>query len=284
MAKKQPIFPGYSQQDIAVLNKVIPGGTGYVPKNGFTPYQPPPIPSGYYDPSLDAQRQAASRGLLNTQQDVGLAGRRAGEDYGLDSSDPTYGFSQVGGIERQFGRDTADLGTARASEGVDYGRNVDMLTRQYGQLGRQQGEQGRRYGVTAGGVALLSAAKRSENQAIDRSGLDLTHQRAVAGFDTAGSRLGEDRTNALGQARAGYDRGVADRGTLLGRAQGEDAFYGLDVGAQKLYQAQQAQYDAPTGPSNEHVLPDGRSVHVVKRGGYVIQYDQSGREVHRRRA
>jgi hypothetical protein len=50
--------------------------------HAFTPYKPPPIPAGYYDPALDAQRDAASRGLVNLEQDIGLQGRWAQEDLG----------------------------------------------------------------------------------------------------------------------------------------------------------------------------------------------------------
>jgi hypothetical protein len=72
--------------------------------HAFTPYRPPPIPTGYYDPSLDAQRDAASRGLTQTEQDIGLAGRRGAEDYGLDPNDPTYGYSTVNQINTNYGR------------------------------------------------------------------------------------------------------------------------------------------------------------------------------------
>jgi hypothetical protein len=290
----KPIFPGYSPEQIAVINKVYAGqgGSGYAPAKGvdrigansFTPYQPPPIPSGYYDPALDAQRDAASRGLLNTEQDIGLAGRRAGEDYGLNPNDPTYGYSAVGTIERNYGRDTADLATARTNEGVDYGRNVEALTRNYQQLGRRQGEQARKYGVTSGGIALLSAAKRAENQGLEQRDLDTTHQRAVTQFDTTGTRLGEDRGFALGQARTTYDRGVGDRGNALSRARTEDTFYGLDVGQQKQFQAQQAGYAAPSGPANQFTRPDGTVVQTVRRGGYTYVYDQNGKQIEKRKA
>jgi hypothetical protein len=262
---------------------VLSGHPTIVNSHAFTPFQPPPIPAGYYDPALDAQRGAASRGLTNTEQDIGLAGRRAGEDYGLDPNDPTYGYSTVGQINLGYGRDTADLSTQRTYEGQDYDRNVQLLTRQYAQQGRQQAEQARKYGVTSGGIALLSAAKRNENQAIDRQGIDTAHTRAVAGFDTTGQRLTEDHTNALGKAGSDYNRGVADRGTALGRAQSEDTFYGVDVGNEKNYQATQAGYQAPTGPANERVLPDGRHVQDVRQNGYLITYDQHGNVVSRKK-
>lgn len=252
------------------LLRALTGGS----RNAFTPFSPPPIPAGYYDPNLDASRQAASRGLLNTQQDIGLAGRRATEDYGFQQAD----------IGRTFDRGSQDIGTARTYSNEDYARNVQMLTRQYGQQARQQAEGARKYGVTSGGIALLSAAKRQENQALDQQTLDTGHNRDLAGFATAETRLGEDKTTGLDRAQVGYDRGVADRGTALGRAQGEDTFFGLDTDAQKQFQAQQAGYQAPTGPSNEFTKPDGTRYRVVLKDGYRYEYDQNGRVLNKRRA
>lgn len=178
------------------------------------PFKPPPIPAGYYDPALDAQRQAATRGLDYGEQDIGLAGRRAQEDYGTQNTQLLH--------QKQY----ADQ---------DYTHNVQMLTRQFAQLGRQQGEQARQYGVTSPGLALLSAAKRQENQGIAQGELDTTYLRRGRELADAQTALDTD-----------YNRGVADRGTGLSRARSEDLFYGLDIGAQKNYQAQQAGYVAPT--------------------------------------
>lgn len=264
----------------------LPGlGAAATPtSHAFTPYQPPPIPSGYYDPSLDAQQNAASRGLLQTQQDIGLAGRRGAEDYGLDPNDPTYGYSTVGQINQDWTRGNQDLMTQRAQGNEDYDRNVQMLTRNYQQLGRQQGETARKYGVTSGGIALLSAAKRSENQGLEQQDLDTAHDRGNQAITTASQRLDQDKTNNLGKAQTVYNRGVADEGTALSRAQSENTFYGLDIGNQKQYQATQAGYKAPTGPSNEFTAPNGAHYQVVKSGGYVSRYDASGKLIDRRKA
>lgn len=178
--------------------------------NAFTPFTPPPIPSGYYDPSLDAQRDAASRGLLDTQQDVGTQERRLGEDYNT---------------------------------------NVAALTKHYNDLGTAQGEQANAYGVVAGGGALLQAAKkRQANQQLDQTNLDAT-----------------------------LNRNVADLGNQLTRAQREDVFYGQDVGQQKLYQAQQAGYVAPTAPANEFTDAAGNPYRVVRQNGLDYRYDQFGK-------
>src|SRR4051794_21920014 len=49
--------------------------------------KPPPIPSGYYDPALDAQLRAAQRGYGDFQQDTALAGTRSAADYGIQTND-----------------------------------------------------------------------------------------------------------------------------------------------------------------------------------------------------
>ena len=282
--------PGYGPQK-GLSPPVRLGGP-----NSFVPWKPPPIPSGYYDPGLDAQRDSASRGLLYTEQDIGTQGRYAQQDWGWGQEDIGRDFTR-GTEDLTTGRDRGlqDIGTQRGYAKTDYDRNVEALTRNYGQLARGQAEQQRRYGVTGGGgVALLAAAKRAENQGLERRDIDTGYQRQVEGFDTGERRIGEDFTRGTGRltqdrdtaiSRGGvlYDRGVAGRGDTLSRARSEDQFYGLDVGEQKKYQAQQANYEAPTGPANERKLPDGRTVRDVTRGGYVYTYDQNGKVLNKRR-
>lgn len=228
---------------------MMPGGgaAGATP----TPYEPP-IPAGYYDPTLDAQRDAATRGEAYTEQDIGLAGRRGSEDLGYETGQIQTGFQRgMEDLTTGAQRTQADILTGRNIAKTDYDRNVSMLARATQQLGRRQGEQARKYGVSTGGIALLSAAKRAENQGIAQRDLDTGYQRQVDSFDTAYNRtsedfqrdtgrLGEDRTTGIGRADTLYNRGVADRGTALSRARDEDLFYGLDVDALKRYQATQA--------------------------------------------
>lgn len=204
------------------------------------PWQPPPIPSGYYDPALDAQRRAAQRGYVDFQQDVGLAGSRSAEDYGI----------QTGDIRQQFGRSMQDLGLARQYEGENYGRSTGLLGRQFGILANQQRQRLAQSGVLSGGIALLAAQKRAANQAVEQQGLDIAHTRALTGFGTQETRLGENLNQSLGAAGLGYTRGVTDRATQLARAGRENTSFGLDVEAEKAYQAQQAGYVAPTAPTN----------------------------------
>lgn len=245
---------------------------GNSPFHPFKPYQAPNVPAGYYDPALDSQRQAATRGLDYTSQDIGEAGRRAAEDYGLpDANGAVKDYSTL-----------ATLGRGRTYENADYGHNVAMLTRQYQQLARQQSESARQHGITSGGLALLSAAKRQENQGITQGELDTAHTRALGGFDVQ-----EHQATDL------YNRGVADRSNTLGRARSEDVFYGKDVDAQKLYQAQQAGYEAPLRgeaggiPRNEHIIASGAQTGTHTRtavfGGYQYTYGPTGKIISKKR-
>jgi hypothetical protein len=307
--KRQQQLEEQRRRELNQRNAASTIRAGNSPFSPFTPYQPPPTPSGYYDPGLDAQQRAAERGYLDTQQDLSLAASRSAEDYGIGraavqqgydrgSFDLTRGYER-GSFDLTRGRDRgqADIATQRGYEGEDYTRNVGLLTRNFQQLGRQQAEGARKYGVTSGGIALLSAAKRAENQGIEQQGLDIAHNRATAGFNTAGTRLnedyttssgrlgedyttgttrlGQDRDTQFGQLDLGYGRGVTDRATALERAGRENTLYGLDIAGQKAYQAQQAGYSAPA---------PGPRTRTQTVGGYVYTYDQTGRIISKKRA
>jgi hypothetical protein len=305
---------------ILTHSRVIPRGSKY-PR--FSPYQPPPPPSGSYDPILDAQQQASLRGLGDVRQDASLAASRAAQDYGLG----------VEGLNRSYGRGMEDFTTSRdrgladlttsrdrglADYGQqlgrgeeDYGRSVGLLQRSYQQLGRRQAEGARTHGVLSGGLALRSAQIRAENQAIDRQPLDTsigrlrqdvaTGQTRLGEDFTRGStrlgedyargtgRLGEDRDLGIGELGLGYDRGVTDRTTAVSRAERENSQFGLDVGAQKAYQAGQSGW-APPGrgeaggmPKNEFVKPDGSHYKVIISNGWRYEVDPSGRVLNKRK-
>lgn len=245
---------------------MLPGPTKGVARPGitsvgpaFTPYQPPPLPTGTYDPALDAQRDASTRGLLDTTQDTTLAGTRAAEDYGIGLSDIQ---AQQGAIDSQ------------------YAQNVASLTRNYARTAAAQGDRNNAYGVLpGGGAALQSAAKRAANQATDQATLDTDRAQQLAPTYRAIEGLG-----------VGYDRGVTDRTLSLSRAGREDRAFGLDIGSEKAFQAGQAGYTAPGRgepggmPSNEFVNGDGVSHRVVRRNGVDYLYDASGTLISKRKA
>jgi hypothetical protein len=268
----------------------------------FVPYVAPDPPAGSYDPAIDAQVSAAGRGLQDLTQDIGTQNLRDTVDYGLgrDSIQRQYdrGNQDLGAQRSQYetgygrsvadenlgyGRTSTDLQTAASRGGEDYNRNVQMLTRQYSQLGDSQRQQQSRAGVLRGGAMLQAAAKRTANQAIDRQPLDTSYGRTAttsrtqtrlgADHTTTLGRLGEDRTTALGQLdtagqadgrghrpgvrAAGADvappdasnpfggRSFQDRTTQLTRAQRENTAFGLDAAGQRAYQAAGAGWVPP---------------------------------------
>lgn len=194
--------------------------------SGFNPYQQELPPAGYYDPSLDAQQGAASRGLFDLGQDSNTQNLRDTTDYGLGLDSIQRGqtrgnedlASQRAGVTRGYdrnssdintgyGRNVADLNTASARGQQDYDSNVQALTRRYGQLGDTQRQGQAKAGVMRGGAMLQAAAKRTANEAIDRQPMDTSFQRFQTDQSTQLGRLGEDKT--LGLSRLGEDRDTA---------------------------------------------------------------------------
>lgn len=271
----------------------------------WTPYTPPPIPAGSYDPALDAQLGQAQRGLGDTLQDIATSSSRATTDYGLS----------LDALNRQQGRSGSDLtqqrddalgtlGTNLQRGQEDYGRNTQMLAQSYQRLQGQQNQAANAAGVLTGGAVLQAAAKRKANQAQDQQGLDTSWQRAQADnaqsvglvnrdYATQSGRLTEDGDLARGQlalqsAPPGFGgplggRTFQDLNTQATRAQREGGIYGLDVESQKAFQASQSGYVPPArgeaggSPSNEFVTGDGTHYRVIVKNGRRYRVDPNGR-------
>lgn len=220
-------------------------------------------PAGSYDPNLDAQKRAETRGYENTLDDLDQAGEYAGIDLGIAKD--SAGISKTrnledytsakSGVERSSGRSLTDLLTNRTRGGEDYKTSLSNLQRTYDRLGTAQGEQARKAGAEATGGAFAQAArKRAANQALDKSPIDLAYNRFMADSGTAETRLGEDKQTSLDDLLRGYTRGDQDvdrdlAATTLGftrqtrdyettrqRAGDEHDAFGQDIDTAKQYQ------------------------------------------------
>jgi hypothetical protein len=215
---------------------------------------PPSPPTGSYDPALDAQRRAASRGLQDTEADTGIANTRDTVDYGLNRDDVLR--AQTRGLE--------NLTTSRDRGYGDVDRQVAVLQRGYQTLAGNQRQQFQAHGLAYGGAALQAAAKRQANEAFDQQPLDVARARIGEDFTRQSARLGEDAGLQLGRLALDYappdaanplgGRRFQDRTTALTRAQREDAAFGLDIGQEKVFQATQGGWVPPEPPKR----PRGR--------------------------
>lgn len=262
----------------------------------WTPYQVEMPPSGSYDPSLDAQEWAAQRGLFDLGQDTNTANIRGTVDYGL-AQDQINRSNTRGLQDLQSQQQQVDTGYARTGE--DYQRQLGLLQRSYQQLGNRQSQQQRAMGVAGGGAALQAAAKRAQNQTLDRQPLDTAYQRAGQDHQTAldqigvaRTRLGEDtqlQQGMLALQSAPPDannpfggRDWQDRTTALTRAQREGSAFGIDLNAQRFYQAAGAGWQPQSGPSNEFRDAQGNPYRVVVQGNQTVGIGPSGRVLWRR--
>jgi hypothetical protein len=202
------------------------------------PYTPPLPPAGSYDPALDAQRAAANRGILDTRQDTELGLSRAGQDYGLGVED----------LQRGQTRGNEDIARAGGRLNEDFRTNTQALARSFNILAGQQAQAQRQLGVSTGGAVLQAAAKRKANMGIQRQALETGYQRGAQDLATQRNRLTEDTGLGIGRLGVGYNRQVTDFGTAGSRAERENTMFGLDVNAQRYFQAAQSGWTPPRRP------------------------------------
>jgi hypothetical protein len=240
-------------------------------KPAVRPIRPP---TGTYDPTLDAQERASQRGLGDLVEDIGAkAGTqavRAQSDLITQTQDLARQRAEMAGdaaqqrtqIGQSYSRNLSDLLQARGYTTQDYKTGLENLQRSYQQLGDTQAQAGNQRGL-AGGFTAQAARKRAANQAIDKAPIDTNFQRAMTESRTAQTRLAQDEQSSLGdllkqsyrssqaidraggQLSQGYTRGTQDRATQLERARRENTAFGLDVAAQRRYQAGSAGWSPP---------------------------------------
>lgn len=226
------------------------------------------MPTGSYDPTLDAQLGQSQRGLGDLRQDTETANTRDTVDYGF----------QQDTLKQQRDRQFADLD-----------RQVQALQRGYSRLGGRQTESVNAAGLLRGGAMLQAAAKRQANEVIDRQPIETARARVAEDTDQALQRLALDYAPPSADNPLGGRR-FQDRTTALTRGEREGAQFGIDVNNQKLYQASQVGYVAPGRgdpggiPRNERVTATGVHTRTQRVGGTVYTFDQHGNVIKRRPA
>lgn len=183
------------------------GGTPYNPNAKLKKPHPVPVaggltqpPSLTYDPAIEAQRRAAQRGLVDTEQDVRQKEHFANTDLTQALGDIKVNTSRK---RQDIGRQTtrglrsldqqeADTQTKAKRTSEDFQARLSEIGRQFGQLGHRQRESANAAGVLDAGTEAASAAARGQNQRL-----------AEAPIHTGQQRLGEDLATALGRIQVG---------------------------------------------------------------------------------
>jgi hypothetical protein len=194
-----------------------PGGTHHGGKHGGKkkPWNigPSPYPDLSYDPSIEAERQAAARGLQDTTLDVKRARHQARQDFRTSRKDSRitkrrgmqdFTTQLQRGLQAiRFKRQDVKRDYRRGTQ--DIGLKLESLGRQYATLGDTQLQASNAAGLgTDQGTAQAAAARRIANQGFEQQPLDIALQ-----------RLGQDQTINLG--RLGIEAGQLRQDTRRGR-------------------------------------------------------------------
>lgn len=243
------------------------------PEHAFTPYTVPSaaqIPSIYFDPSLEAQRQSINQGAAYAGEDETTMLTRLASHLGIDQN----------AINLQADRSAEDYGTADQNARQNQQLSLQQLARNYQNLAGQQLQTGNQAGVLDGGYLAQAAARRAANQANDQTPINLAYQQAHQAAQQGEQRASEDRQIGLANALAGYQENTQDAQTTGGRAQqgALDAGHALDN--QEIYQATQNGFTIPLAPTNE--FGTGADAHrVVLTGTERIVYAPDGHVISR---
>lgn len=257
-------WPGYGRQGLGT--RIFNAGKAQQKKPALAPTSPPP---GFYDPAIDAQVRASSRGLADLFADTSTARLRGANDH-TTARDDIFRQRDEGlaDLLSGYNRGLADSQLGETRLGEDHSTAVENLMRSYTRLGGQQAQLASMAGL-GGSAAAQSASKRSANEALDQAPIDTGYQRNLADLLTGRQRMTEDygtnvtRTTqaadrGAGQLDLGWGRQQEDWQTQTDRAQRENTFFGQDANQQKWFQAKQAGYVAPSKPKAAKPKRKGR--------------------------
>jgi hypothetical protein len=208
-------------------------------------------PTGYYDPSIDAQVAAGARGLGDLRIDIDTGIRRGGEDF----------QTAMGGARTQRAQTLADLMTGETRLRDDHRLATEDLGLQFGRLARGQAEGARARGVISSGLAARAAQIRAGNQGRAQAGLDLSRDRGLENIATDRSRFEENYLTQTGLLDRDYQRQYGAGGDLdlqLARGEREQPLLEADANDLRLFQAKQAQWVPPGAPKPKGKLTGRR--------------------------
>jgi hypothetical protein len=164
-----------------------------------------------FDPSIEAERRAAARGLLDTRQDTRRQLHQGRQDYRTSRRDTLVqkrrGIKDIRTSRRQgmqdfatqltrglqdisFKRQDTIRSTQRGEE--DFAVQLHNLVRNFNTLGGQQAQAANASGLYGDGTAQASAAQRAKNLTVARQPIDVGMQRLQQDQTTALSRLGTE--------------------------------------------------------------------------------------------
>lgn len=176
-------------------------------------FQPPPIPTGAYNPIRDIELNAGKRGLSNTLEELLTKNTRGQSDYLLGEG---------------------DLSNRETEEGQNHDQALSQIADSFRKLSVRQGEQANASGLTRGGALLQAAAKRAANEAKTRQPVDQSYTR----------QQGADQ-KARGQLALQRQRESEDIASASARAEREQGQFGVDTQTLEAREASDNGYTSP---------------------------------------
>lgn len=217
--------------------RVGPAAAPAAPAGGAPAWTPPPLPTGYYNPSRTIETEESQRGLGQLEGEVGTQRARDKTDY----------YDQSAGLDRQAQQQQSDYQRAQA-----------QLRQSFQRLGTKQEEGANVAGALQSGALLQAAAKRAANEGQQRDVQNVNYGRQVDANKLARAQLDltgapPDAANPLG------GRNFQDLTTKLTNAQANNTFFGYSQSKLAGQEAAERGYPAPTAPAAAAAAQHGRT-------------------------
>jgi hypothetical protein len=233
--------PGF----VKIGGKVVGGPTaanvyrnGATPPGPPTPWTPPPIPVGDYNPVRDNE---LAEGKLSTDQVLTGDERRQTNAENGYATNLTL-LQQKEAAQKQTGQETL----ARLAEG-------------YRKLGTRQTEGANAAGELQGGALLASALKRNANEGVTKGADERNLSEQLKADENQKGQISVDESQLVGPGGSLTEAMQNARQALQQR----DESIGMDKGVEA---AKEHEYEAPTGPPKVAAAVPARSASpVVKR-------------------
>lgn len=241
-----------------------------------------PIPPFAADPSIEAERRAAFRGLQDTAQDLRISSHQAKRDTRTTVRDTRVQKHRgMQDLASQLRRGRQDIGFEKHGQKIEFGRTkedfstkLQNLVRQFTVQGQEQTQAANVQGVLDEGTSAASAAARSKNFAVARQPLDIARRRAgedykrnLFEYQREGARLTQDVRRGRGRlsqdthhdirlARQDLHRTLRSNTLQRQRSIREQAIGNADLIQQEIWAARQSnpQGNFPAPPSLQRRL------------------------------
>lgn len=180
-----------------------------------------------YDPSIEAERRAAARGLLDVLKDTRIQRKQATQDF----------RSSVRDLKTTKRRALTDLSREKSRGLLDFTTKMAAVTNKYGNLQQSQSNSAASKGVFDASTLQSSADQRAYNQQAEETPLKQARDQLLQDVSTQKRRSRQDFRHDKRLSKRDWKRTIKQLHIQAQRARREQAIGNVDLINQEIFDA-----------------------------------------------